>query len=883
MVYINGIKQKLVKYGYYFNQTENFVELVWNNSINNSRNMFYECSDIIEIDMSNFDTSQITMMLYMFDGCSSLKFLNLSNFNTSQVESMYSMFHGCSLLTSLNLSSFNTSQVTTMAHMFHGCSSLISLNLSNFNNSNVQSMESMFHSCINLQYINLYNFEENGIGYYKSMFSNIQSNFVICIKETDNNKKFLSEIKKKNCSNNYCSDDWRSKQKKLINGTNECIDNCGNELEYKYEYNSKCYQHCPYGNINSSNYQCKCELNKCLTCSSESLSKQLCTQCNNEGGFYKKENDPLNSGDNIECYNNSIKGYYLDNDNKLYKKCFFTCETCAKEGDNFQHNCLECNSDYPLEKELSNGYKDCQRGCKYYHYFNKNKNYYECTTNFSCPDEYPILIKNKSECIKQEGEDNITDKENEFYNNGSKEDNYMVSKEEIEKKIEYIMNISTNLTEIEKYNIILSQIEFILTSGNYNTSKIDDGFDEFITLNKILITLTSTSNQKNNFTTNSNLTRLNLESCEDILRTHYNLTNNETIYIKKIDVHQEKMKIPKIEYDLYAKFNNSNLTKLNISLCFNEKISLQIPIEIKENIDILNSSSDYYRDKCYKSTSDKGTDMLLDDRKREFVENNKTVCQEDCSFAVYDYDNQVANCSCFVQENNNNLENMNINTTKLYENFGEANNKNGISNLGLTSCNVLSSTENIESNTGFYLLLIILIAFIIIFIIFYSKGYNLLKNKNHEVIYKKFEKEEKQQKNKIKKKPLKELIILSSSKKGQKSKKKLNNKKGSKEKENNTNNLFLNNNKKNNNIILENKINKNQENNNNKPDTDYEFNWLSYEEALKYDKRTSCEYYGSLLRSKQLVIFTFCSFEDYNSGVIKKFMFLFIFRFTLYS
>ena len=105
----------------------------------------------------------------------------------------------------------------------------------------------------------------------------------------------------------------------------------------------------------------------------------------------------------------------------------------------------------------------------------------------------------------------------------------MVSKEEIEKKIEYIMNISTNLTEIEKYNIILSQIEFILTSGNYNISKIDDGFDEFITLNKILITLTSTSNQKNNFTTNSNLTRINLESCEDILRTHYNLTNNETI------------------------------------------------------------------------------------------------------------------------------------------------------------------------------------------------------------------------------------------------------------------------------------------------------------------------------------------------------------------
>ena len=40
-----------------------------------------------------------------------------------------------------------------------------------------------------------------------------------------------------------------------------------------------------------------------------------------------------------------------------------------------------------------------------------------------------------------------------------------------------------------------------------------------------------------------------------------------------------------------------------------------------------------------------------------------------------------------------------------------------------------------------------------------------------------------------------------------------------------------------------------------------------------YDKRSNCEYYGSLIKSKQLIMFTFCSFNDYNSGVVKKFMF----------
>ena len=38
---------------------------------------------------------------------------------------------------------------------------------------------------------------------------------------------------------------------------------------------------------------------------------------------------------------------------------------------------------------------------------------------------------------------------------------------------------------------------------------------------------------------------------------------------------------------------------------------------------------------------------------------------------------------------------------------------------------------------------------------------------------------------------------------------------------------------------------------------DYEINNLSYDEALKYDKRSYCKYYLSLLRTKHLLIFTF--------------------------
>ena len=143
--------------------------------------------------------------------------------------------------------------------------------------------------------------------------------------------------------------------------------------------------------------------------------------------------------------------------------------------------------------------------------------------------------------------------------------------------------------------------------------------------------------------------------------------------------------------------------------------------------------------------------MILKDRKKEFIKDNKTVCQEDCSFYQYNYDTQKANCSCNIVKSDLNYSNMNINTTKLYENFENNNNKKEISNLGITSCNVFGSNQNLKNNTGFYLLLFILVIFIIVFIIFYIRGLNLLKQKINEVIQKKFGNKKSPQKNKTKK------------------------------------------------------------------------------------------------------------------------------------
>jgi hypothetical protein len=61
--------------------------------------------------------------------------------------------------------------------------------------------------------------------------------------------------------------------------------------------------------------------------------------------------------------------------------------------------------------------------------------------------------------------------------------------------------------------------------------------------------------------------------------------------------------------------------------------------------------------------------------------------------------------------------------------------------------------------------------------------------------------------------------------------------------------------------------------------TDLELNELSYKQALKFDKRSYCEYYTSLFRTKHLLFFSFWPSFDYNSRIIK--IFLFFFDFTV--
>ena len=713
-VFINGNRTETVANKYEFSKTDNDVELRFEDNITSCRNMFNGCSKIIEIDLSNFNTSKVISMFAMFYGCKSLTSLNLSNLDTSKAGTMGYMFQGCSSLNSLDLSSFETSNVFSMHGMFDGCSSLTTLNLSNFITSRVYFIEQMFQNCISLEYINLNNFVENSFssGNNYDMFKNVPANIVICIDESRNQQKVLPQIKNISCYVIDCSNDWKSKQKSIINNTNECIESCNINSLNIFEYNGKCYDNCINGFLddNNNNFNNYCKL--CPNSISNSIKK--CSKCTNN--YYPKENDPLNIDVNLNCYKDLI-GYYLDDN--LYKQCYNTCKTCNTAGNNMTHNCIDCKDEFPKRINKNNNI-NCYIICENFYYFDDEDNYH-CTINATCPYEYPKLIVERAECIKNDIKNIIKN-----VVSVGKNETVKMTKEE----------------EMEYYENVIEIIEKGFTD-NYDTTNMDKGEDEVIETEKMTITFTTPQNQKSNL--NNNMSTIDLGDCEILLRNYYNISINETLYIKKIDIVQEGMKTQKVQYDVYCKLFGYNLIKLNLTACEKSKVSISIPIKVTEEqstlqgtelqtfIDKLNSSSGYYNDICYTTTSEDGTDIPLNTRKIKYKDGNMIVCQEDCDFTKFDSQTFRAECSCKVKQTSSSIVDMNINKDKLFENFKDIKN---FANFNFLVChNKLFNKKGFIKNIGCYLISSIILVHILIIIFFRLKQFYLIKIKIKDITF----------------------------------------------------------------------------------------------------------------------------------------------------
>ena len=143
--------------------------------VTNMNSMFEDCS-MKSLDLSDFDTSNVTSMKNMFSNCRNLKNLDISSFNTSNVTNMNSMFENCGALTTLDIRNFDTSNVTDMGDMFAYCYDLTTLDLRHFNTSKVTNMAEMFFFCISLQNIAVGSgWKTDTVNYSGDMFSYCES------------------------------------------------------------------------------------------------------------------------------------------------------------------------------------------------------------------------------------------------------------------------------------------------------------------------------------------------------------------------------------------------------------------------------------------------------------------------------------------------------------------------------------------------------------------------------------------------------------------------------------------------------------------------------------------------------------------------------------
>ena len=490
-----------------------------------------------------------------------------------------------------------------------------------------------------------------------------------------------------------------------------------------------------------------------------------------------------------------------------------------------------------LEAELINEFTESEK--------EEEENYKK-----ECPEEAPYLINESKQCSKNCSSYN-------FFKYYCKIDNKNPKfKDEMFKTIEKdIMNNSLNF--------LLSNI---------------DNYELFVNEDNTTFEITTSENEKKNYN-NNNITSIILGECETVLRTQYEIENNMSLIILKSGISLQNLLMPLIKYKV---FNPKTKQSLNLSYCEKMFINISIPVSINEE-DIFkhDPSSDYYNNKCFSYTTENKTDIILDDRRNEYINNNMFLCEEDCKYGNYNSTTKKVTCECKVREKERLFENIQIDKNKLINNFK---NISSFLNLDIMKCyDILFCKNGIIYNIGSYIFLFIILFYIISIFIFYKKDYNKLHHQIKDIISKRKLKRKNNDGNKLTKNSIK---ILKKNKtiKSDKNeyKESLSNSVNISQKSIHSNLRIHSPSKfKNKKKICNTKIYKKKTIHKKINDfNDYELNNLNYEEALIYDKRTYIEFYFSALKTNHSLIFTFFNNNDYNSKIIK--ICLFLFTFGLY-
>ena len=858
-------------------------------------NMFFSCWNLKKLDISNFDTHLVQNMESMFYDCISLTTLDLSSFNTQSCQTMKTMFHNCYSLTTLDLSNFITSSVLDMKEMFYNCNSLTSLDLSSFDTSKTTDMYCMFisntklkeihlpyidtsskpnlvglfFSCPNLNYIDIRNYIDYLYDYYHvgQALDGVPENVVVCIENAnqDSYHNLYNELKNKRCRTIYCGDDWMTKQKKMVYGTNlVCVQDCS---EYDYESNGWCHNY-PEG------YKPTTVIipttNKDIT-----TTDNILTDSQTIRSITTEIND-LSTNKIIESTNEMIEStnQMIEITNKMIKSTNFNIYTSQE-----------------VTEKLTTANPDDNL-------INTSDNKLDDLTEKETSDNIGNISSDISEKITTNNPDNIN-------SDNLSNDILILSNEQIYHEI---------------INNYLSKL-----SVNAENDKLMAGFDNYAY--HISTTEIEKNSLKGLYNSSNQVSKIDLGFCEDILKEHYHINPNDSLIIIKFEKMTNISTERTLQYEVYEPYNKTKLDltlcdntsiSIYIPLILSEELK-DLYNQLKDQgYNLFDINGQFYQDICTPFTTPNGTDILLDDRITYYYHNNETICQSNCEFSEYSLESQYLKCNCDTSNSKIDTKEVKKFTPKtFYESFYDI---LKYSNYKVLYCYKLAFHINsVTINKGSIIVIIYFCIYLIFLIVYCNKGIKQLKIHiakkllNYPIIpngfgdiniisktsLNIFNNNIKNNKNTVK-------INIQS-----KSSRKLNNNKHfppkrksksiisrnepssstiSKNKKKNSNvfnnqmtekNIILPNktidaHKLSNNKLIEKKKDEVNEDIQEEKLDNFELNDLDYESALKLDKRNCILIYWSLLRREHLIIFTFFVRNDYNLVFIKFTRFIFL-------
>ena len=356
----------------------------------------------------------------------------------------------------------------------------------------------------------------------------------------------------------------------------------------------------------------------------------------------------------------------------------------------YNNNPIKSNEFYDLEKLKYNTGDKTGIFDVYYSIFSAND-----YKNKTCKITFKIL-ENDNEKHKENLEDEIKNKIEEF-------------------KLNFKLNSENNyIYESDLYKIMF-----------YNTSSISI----------------------NNLIQNKKISNIDLLFCEKLLKKFYNIPENEVFNIIQVELKREETISIQIEYEIYSQ----SFEKLNLDICKNEYIKINIPYNLKNiknqnekllkekeeinleekyklgkkyNYDILNPNSDFYNEICTPFDSEYSTDLIIEDRKKYYYI-SQLFCEDNCRYHSYNLSNNKVICICYTK--------IEAKYNIIYRNFS-SNILNSLFNKKISNVNfkvfkcIGKAFKNINKNIFIWIIILIFSIFCI-----FSYMAFVWENKNNNI------------------------------------------------------------------------------------------------------------------------------------------------------